>query len=64
MNYSIQSNDINEKLYFFLYQEAKTKFINENDPDKMITDGDSRWTEWFGENDEIPMSTSCYVSYS
>ena len=55
---------IDEKLYFFLYQEAKNKFINENEPDEMINAGDTRWSEWFDTTDEIPMSTSCYVSYS
>ena len=50
---------INEKLYFFLFSEAKEKFVNEID---IIAAGDKRWSEWFGDNTIKPMSSACYVS--
>jgi len=48
----------NDKLYFFLFSEAKENFVNETD---IITTGDARWDEWFGDNTIKPMSTACYV---
>ena len=54
---------VDEKLYFFLFSDAKSKFTSENDPSDMIVAGNARWESWFGDDvEDYPMSTSCYVS--
>jgi hypothetical protein len=52
----------NEKLYFFLFSEAKEKFVNEMDGNTIIDAGDKRWSEWFNNGNIKPMSTACYIS--
>ena len=52
---------VNEKLYFFLFSEAKNKFTIQYETSDLIAAGDARWEDWFhGEKDITPMSTSCY----
>ena len=54
---------VEEKIYFFLFSDAKNKFTTENNAEDMIVAGDSRWESWFGDDiEDYPMSTSCYVS--
>lgn len=48
----------NEKLYFFFFAEAKSKFMD--DTSLYISQGDSRWDSWF--ETETYFSTDCYVS--
>jgi YHS domain-containing protein len=48
----------NEKLYFFLFEAAKEKFMA--DPDTYIANGNSRWGSWFSDP-YSHMSTHCYV---
>lgn len=50
---------ISEKLYFFLYEEAKDKFLSNSA--QHIAAGDDRWLSWFANIDE-PMNTNCFVS--
>lgn len=55
---------INEKLYFFLFSEAKEKFTDYDQGSEIdiIAAGDTRWDEWFGDTTIKPMSTACYIS--
>ncbi len=48
-----------EKLYFFLYEEAKEKFMANTEYN--IESGDERWLNWFSSIDE-KMNTDCYVA--
>ena len=50
---------LSQKLYFFLYEEAKNKFTANTDEN--IESGDERWLSWFSDIDEN-MNTDCYVS--
>ena len=50
----------NEKLYFFLFAQAKAKFMAI--VDTAIADGDARWESWYGSATYEYMSTSCFVS--
>jgi hypothetical protein len=47
-----------EKLYFFLYDEAKEKFMSNTEYN--IETGDERWLKWFSTTDE-KMNTDCYA---
>lgn len=49
---------ISEKLYFFLYEEAKEQFMSNTEYN--IETGDERWLNWFSTMDE-KMNTDCYV---
>jgi len=49
----------NEKLYFFLFEAAKEKFMA--DPDVYIASGDSRWGSWFSDP-YAQMSTHCFAT--
>lgn len=48
------------KLYFFLFSEAKSKFMD--DTETYITNGQNRWVDWFGNSSTSYFSTVCYVS--
>jgi len=50
---------LSQKLYFFLYEEAKNKFTANTDDN--IDAGDERWLSWLSDIDEN-MNTDCYVS--
>jgi YHS domain-containing protein len=50
---------LSEKLYFFLYEEAKEKFMANTEYN--IETGDERWLKWFSTIDE-KMNTDCYVA--
>ena len=59
-HWTIQKNSQGqEHLYFFLFDEAKTKFMA--DPDTYIKQGDARWNAWYVPSDSY-LSTHCYVS--
>ena len=49
---------INDKIYFFWYDEAKDKFLE--DPDTYIAAGDERWSGWYGDS-YTTFNTNCYV---
>lgn len=48
----------NDKLYFFFEPNAKKYFLDA--VDGTIASGDSRWSDWYGE--EAHFSTNCYVN--
>lgn len=59
-HWTIQKNSQGqEHLYFFLFDAAKTKFMD--DPDLYIQQGDARWNSWYTPSDTY-FSTHCYVS--
>jgi YHS domain-containing protein len=49
----------NNKLYFFLFELPKTKFLT--NVSYYVEQGDLRWSSWF--NDDAYFSTSCYVDH-
>jgi YHS domain-containing protein len=49
---------IGEKLYFFLYSEAKEKFMA--NVEETIESGDERWLTWFSDS-AAHMNTECFV---
>jgi YHS domain-containing protein len=49
-----------DKLYFFLFSDAKAKFMA--DTTTYIASGTSRWESWFGDSSDSYFSTTCYVS--
>jgi len=48
-----------DKLYFFLFDNAKAKFMA--DPSTYIAQGDTRWATWFPTTNSY-FSTKCFVS--
>lgn len=46
-----------DRLFFFLFEEAKEKFMN--DTALYISQGDARWEGWFDGKDYF--NTECYV---
>jgi YHS domain-containing protein len=50
---------LSQKLYFFLYDEAKEKFMTNIETN--IETGDERWLQWFSTIDE-KMNTDCYIT--
>ena len=50
---------LSDKLYFFLYEEAKEKFMA--NVEYNVEAGDERWMSWFSYID-TNMNTDCYVS--
>jgi hypothetical protein len=50
---------LSDKLYFFLYEEAKEKFMA--NVEYNVEAGDERWLSWFSDFD-TNMNTDCYVT--
>jgi len=48
----------NDKLYFFLSEDPKSKFLE--DPLANVVTGDARWNSWFGDNSLSVFDTKCY----
>lgn len=46
------------KLYFFLHEDPKSKFLQ--DPATYVVAGDARWYQWFGDQYQSVFDTKCY----
>jgi YHS domain-containing protein len=53
---------VNEKLYFFWFDQAKTNFLTQGIVSEYIKTADARWEEWYGDKKQSVFSTNCYVS--